>query len=80
MPGVDNSEEIQTEAAVFARHHRYGVHHDLYGWYVIGPNEREPASGRSLGFDGRRHYDECTEAWLHAQKLAARHAKREGRL
>lgn len=79
MPDVNNSSEVQTEAAVLARHHGYNAHHDSWGWYVIGPNEREPASGRSLGFDCRRHYADCAEAWLYAQKLAIRRAKREGR-
>ena len=76
---IDNSDQVQTEAAVFARHYGYNVHHDIGGWYVIGPTEREPASGSSLGFDGRRHYHDCTEAWLHAQKLAIRRAKKEGK-
>lgn len=39
------------------------VHHDLHGWYVVAPHEEEPASGYSLGFDGRPHWATEDEAW-----------------
>lgn len=78
MRQVQNSDEVQTDAARYARGVGYNVHHDLFGWYVIGPNEKEPASGRSLGFDGRRHFEDCADAWLWAQKLALRWVKRHG--
>lgn len=76
MSDVSNSDEVRTDAARAARASGYNIHHDIGGWYVIGPSEREPASGASLGFDGRRHFAVCAEAWLHAQKLALRRARR----
>lgn len=76
------STDVQTPRAIFAREWGYEVHHDHMGWYVVGPNEQRDEqgfnkAGYSLGFDGRKHYIECDEAWIHAYALARRVAKRE---
>lgn len=67
---VQNSDEVQSIYAIHARAHGYNVHHDIDGWYVICPGECEPESGYSLGFDGRRHYPICRDAWVYASHLA----------
>lgn len=76
MSDVAFSTKIRTSAAQFARAHGYAIHHDIAGWYVIAPYEREPATGYSLGFDGRKHFDLCADAWRRAQTLAERRARR----
>lgn len=54
----------------------YRVHHDMLGWYIVAPRDREPEDGRSLGFDGRRHFASEAEAWAEAEKRAQRAARR----
>lgn len=76
------STDCQTPRAIFAQQHGYEVHHDYMGWYVVGPSEQRDEqgfnkAGHSLGFDGRKHYIECGEAWIHAYKLARRLVKRQ---
>lgn len=68
-----HSGDCKTAAAKFARSRGYDVHHDIHGWYVIAPDEDEPASGYSLGFDGRAHFASCVDAWDQAQHEAFAH-------
>ena len=69
-----NSTDIRTAAAIKAQALGYRVHHDICGWYILNPREREPASGYSLGFDRRKHFanDDCEAAWEHACRCAER--------
>jgi hypothetical protein len=76
MPDVANSDDVQAPEAEYARSQGYRVHHDMLGWYVVGPREREPANGASLGFDGRQHYALCLDAFQRAAGLAKRRSKR----
>lgn len=71
MADVSNSDDCSSLSAKLARAAGYRVHHDIYGWYVVAPDEDEPGNGYSLGFDGRLHHAICAEAW----EVAARHTK-----
>lgn len=76
MAKVNDSRSVKTHEALFAREHGYEVHHDLGGWYVVGPTEKRDEhgyiNGRSLGSDHRPHFADCLEAWALAYKRAVR--------
>lgn len=73
MAEYTNSDQVRTPSAKYARQYGYRVHHDINGWYVVGPHEEEPTPfGGSLGFDGRWHSHDCEEAWRMAEQLASK--------
>lgn len=65
-------EVTERDAIDVTETHGYRVHHDMHGWYVVAPREREPADGRSLGFDGRAHYASEEDAWVAVAKRRGR--------
>lgn len=64
----DRAEEVTIAGAGGVRHWlgregEWRCHHDARGWYLVEPEEDEPASGRGLGRDGRAHYPTEEAAW-----------------
>jgi hypothetical protein len=54
-----------------ARPEGYEVHHDIGGYFIVGPGEEDPdEAGYSLGFDGRPHFETEEEAWTAAREVA----------
>jgi hypothetical protein len=83
MQAINNSRGVFFGfEALFAREYGYDVHHDIAGWYVVGPHEWHDEAGfgrdgESLGFDGRKHFADCIEAWALAYRRAKNLARRE---
>jgi hypothetical protein len=74
------STDIQTKEARIAQEHGYEVHHDIGGWYIVGPREWRDESGcdrkgRSLGSNSRRHFADCEDAWIVAYWRATNKAR-----
>lgn len=79
---VANSHDIKTHEATISQNYGYDVHHDIYGWYVVGPHEYRDESGfnergQSLSADHRKHFERCADAWAAAYKRAKYKARRE---
>lgn len=69
------STDCKTADALFAQEQGYEVHHDMTGWYVVKPHEWRDGNGcdrhgRSLGWNGRRHFADCEDAWTRAAEMA----------
>lgn len=62
----------------YARQHGLEVRHDLHGFYIctIEEGEHEDEGSTSVGFDGRTHWPEASDAWA-AAASSARIAARE---
>jgi hypothetical protein len=74
---INDSRDVKSSDALFAREHGYEVHHDIGGWYVVSPHEWRDEGGydrqgRSLGFNGRKHFADCRDAWALAYKRATK--------
>lgn len=83
MPSYENSADCVTPDAEYAREHKYEVHRDKHGWYVVKPTEWRDSLGRNkrgvfLGSTrGRPHFYELEAAWSWAAALQRRHSRRK---